>query len=85
MTSVGYPLKFERNFIGPYYPAAKIACYGWTNSIKHFAKVTSGGYGWYYSTIRAKWGHCEIFNASNGDPYTNYVYGPEVAMFSQNY
>jgi len=85
MSSVGYPYMFERDFIGPYYPPAEVACYGWTNSIKHFAKVTSYGYGWYYSTIRAKWGHYEIFDGSNGDPYTNNVYGPEVAMFSPDY
>ena len=81
MRGLGYSC-YERWVYGPYEPC-QVACYGWTSNITHFSKITSGGYCWQdgCGTCRAKWGHCEIFNHSNIDCYTNNVYGPEICMF----
>ncbi len=61
-----------------------IACYGLSQSnITHFAKITSGGASWNSGTAQAKWGHAEIFDHSNLNPYTNNLYGSLFAMFAK--
>jgi hypothetical protein len=81
LSSQGYSVCYERDFIGPLQPQ-KITCYGTTTNITHFAKfVNTNNSGW-TGTIRAKWGHAEIFTHSNPNPYKPAVYGSLVALFS---
>lgn len=69
LTNQGYNHFLNANEQGPL-PNTPVHAYILNGRITHFSKNVSG------APVRAKWGKCEIFNHSNVDPYTNYVYGP---------
>lgn len=58
----------------------RIYAYGFGSScVTHFAR---GFIGPVIYPIDAKWGHYEVFYSSNTTPYTNNVYGGQVASYS---
>lgn len=54
---------------GPLQGKLQMTAYALNGRVTHFARAITE------TTVRAKWGHAEIFNHSNLDPYTNVVYG----------
>lgn len=80
LSSKGYSKIDYNNGIGPW-AAAKICSYGWGSDVRHFAKVITVGGTWTNDIIRAKWGACELFNHPDGNPYTNYAYGPLLGKY----
>lgn len=74
LTTKGYDsLSGEGLLTGP----LSMTAYALNGRVTHFAKAITS------STVRAKWGQSEVFNHSNLDPYTNYVYGPLALRISK--
>lgn len=59
--------------------AKRVYCYGSPSAVTHFSKNISVS----SSQVRAKWGHCEIFNHSTNNPYKPTPYGPYVYAYSK--
>lgn len=55
--------------------------FGTTSSVKHFARNTGYTMVLRNDPIRAKWGHAEVFNHSNANPYKPTPYGPLVGGY----